>query len=256
MNKLSIHRPSKRKNFTHEALGYYLAGLVDADGHISTIGHIVISFNIRDIRDAYRLRSDIGYGKIRKVKDKNAINLIISNQNGVKYFAKLIHNKLKHPDKIKQYNSRLYHQLKLVEDPTSLDTTINWNSFWFSGFCDGDGYLRLYILKRPHRERHEVRILCQIDQKDDLLLKQIKKHFGGYIGYRKELNTFYYSTVSFKGMYRILKYFDQYSPYYNHLYLRYTILRKAYILVQKREHLTEKGIKKLFAFKQTLKDMI
>jgi hypothetical protein len=41
---INEHRPSKKEiyNFTDEKFGYYLAGLIDGDGHISTQGQIII----------------------------------------------------------------------------------------------------------------------------------------------------------------------------------------------------------------------
>ena len=88
--KLSIHRPSKQLLNNKESFGHYLAGLIDADGHISNIKHIVIAFNSRDLKDALKLRQKIGFGKVRKVKNKNAVNLIISNKKGIHHVAILI----------------------------------------------------------------------------------------------------------------------------------------------------------------------
>ena len=107
IKKLSVHRPSKRSlsDLTDLEFGCYLAGLIDGDGHISTQGHIVISFNSRDKRDAFLIRTRLGFGKVRQVKNKNAVNLIISNKNGVIYTLELIRNKLKR---------RLFKLLELI----------------------------------------------------------------------------------------------------------------------------------------------
>ena len=70
MKQLSIHRPLKQKLTKSNNFEYYLAGLIDGDGHISTIGHIVIAFNLRDKRDAYYIRSLIGLAKYVKLKIK------------------------------------------------------------------------------------------------------------------------------------------------------------------------------------------
>jgi len=258
IKKLSVHRPSKRSlsDLTDLEFGCYLAGLIDGDGHISTQGHIVISFNSRDKRDAFLIRTRLGFGKIRQVKNKNAVNLIISNKNGVIYTLELIRNKLKHPTRIYQFNDRLCDKLKYTKLKTSLSNTIDWNSFWFSGFVDADGYLRIYLPYSEHRNKCEVRLLCQIDQKGDILLNQIRNKFSGYLGYRKSQDTFYYSSTSFKNMYYLLKYFDRYSLQNTHCYLRYTIIRKAYLIIQNKLHLTSKGLDKIFRYNNSLKDMI
>ena len=36
-------------------------------------------------------------------------------------------------------------------------------------------------------------------------------------------------------MYKIIKYFDKYSLQYHKTYLRYTIIRKSYIIIQNKE---------------------
>jgi len=258
-NKLSVHRPSKRliNDITDDEFGYYLAGLMDGDGHISTIGHIVITFNSRynDKRDAFMIRSRIGFGKIRQVKDKNAVNLIISNKEGIVHFSKLILNKLKHPTRIAQFNERLCSKFDFIAK-TSSNTNINWDCLWFSGFVAADGYIRIYIPYRKHRKKYEVRLLCQIDQKSDILLQQIKSKFGGSVGYRELNDTYYYSSVSFKSMFNLLKYFDNYPLQSTRFYLRYTIIRKSYLIIQQDLHLTSEGLEKLFRYKDLLKDMI
>ena len=255
IKNLSIHRPSKKPLLTENTLGHYLAGLIDGDGHFSTIGHIVISFNLRDKRDAYSIRSLLGYGKVCPVKNKNAVNLIISNKIGVGHVTALVRDKLKHPTRISQYNTRLY-ELGLSSRKTSLNTTIDWETSWFAGFCDADGHLRIHTPLRERRNSYEVRLLCQVDQKDDILLKQMKDKFGGYLGYRASQDTYYYSSVSFKGIHLVLRYFDRYSLQFTQSYLRYTILRKSYLIVQKKQHLTLEGLDTIFTYKNKLKEMI
>jgi hypothetical protein len=98
----------------------------------------------------------------------------------------------------------------------------------------------------------EIRLLCQIDQKNDILLKQIKLRFGGYLGYRMKQDTYYYSTVSYRAFNILLNYLDKYSLQYSYSYLRYTILRKAYLIIQKKQHLTIDGFNNI----KKLKDMI
>jgi hypothetical protein len=252
---LSIHRPSKRPLLTENTLGHYLAGLIDGDGHFSTMGHIVISFNLRDKRDAYSIRSLLGYGKVRPVKDKNAVNLIISNKTGVKHVAALVRDKLKHPVRISQYNTRIY-ELGFSSRKTSRNTTIDWETSWFAGFCDADGHLRIDTPWVEHRNSYEVQLLCQIDQEDDILLKQMKDKFGGYLSHKTSPNTYSYSSVSFKGIHLVLRYFDRYSLQLTQSYLRYTILRKSYLIVQKKQHLTVKGLDTIFTYKDKLKEMI
>ena len=169
-------------------------------------------------------------------------------------YSCLIKNKLKHLSKINQYNNRLVKLFNI--EKTSLDNTINWNTPWFSGFFDADGYFKIYLLNRKNRINLEVRLLAQIDQKDKVLLSQIKSKFGGYLGYRKSQNTYYYSSVSFNAMFKLLTFFDTFNLQYYRTYLKYTILRKSYVIVQNNEHLKNSGQLKLEKYLKKLNKLV
>ena len=120
---LSIHKPTKKIYLSYSLFSHYLAGLIDGDGHISKIGQIVICFNEKDLENAYFIKGRIGYGKIRKIKNKKAYNYIVSNSKGISYISALIKDKIKHPNKIDQFNDRLYP--KYIPSKTSNDSTID-----------------------------------------------------------------------------------------------------------------------------------
>lgn len=251
--QLSVHRPNK-KNYDLNLFSYYFAGLIDGNGHISVTGQVIINFSIKDIKSAYVVRSRIKYGRVIKVKNTNVCSLIISNKEGILYIASLIKDKLKHPDKIFQYNSRLTKLFNI--EKTVGNSQIDWDTPWFSGFFDADGHLRIYILPRVQRPNPEIRLLAQIDQKESILLTQIQQQFGGYLNLRKKQNTFYYSSTSYQNIYKILTFFDRYSLQSNRSYLKYVFLRKAYLLIQENKHLQQTGFKKIQKYHQKLVDMI
>ena len=79
----------------------------------------------------------------------------------------------------------------------------------------------------------------------------IKDQFGGYVGtrlYPTGSITNPYSSTSFKNFYKFVKYFDSY-----HLQskksLEFFYMRKCYLLVQSKLHLTEGGAKKIGCYK-------
>ena len=110
---------------------------------------------------------------------------------------------------------------------------------------------QIKIINRDNRSIPEIRLNFQIDQKDNYLLLLIKEVFGGNIGYRESQDTYYYGSTSFGSAKKVIKYFDNYhlqsSKYFN--YLKW---RKAYIMVQAKDHLTEKGIDKIYKLKNSM----
>jgi hypothetical protein len=96
-----------QKKFNHlkptsdEELGHYLAGLRDGDGCI-TNKYISICFYILDLKLAQYLVKRLGFGKITKVKDKNAYNINICNIFERKRILDLVNGKFRGENKIKQ----------------------------------------------------------------------------------------------------------------------------------------------------------
>ena len=100
-------------------------------------------------------------------------------------------------------------------------------------------------------ERTEVRLNFQIDQKNNDLLILIKNFLGGNIGYRKNQDTYYYGSTSFGSAKKVIQYFDHY-----HLlstkHINYLKWKKAYILIQNKEHLNSTGLEKITKLKKTM----
>ena len=92
---ISVHVPTHLKPTTDIEFGHYLAGLIDGDGHFSSAMQLVIVFHSLDASLAYYIKKRIGYGSVRKVKDKNAILLIIAAKKGLEIVLNLINNKIR-----------------------------------------------------------------------------------------------------------------------------------------------------------------
>jgi hypothetical protein len=104
---VSTIRPKLVRPNNNEDFGYYLAGLIDGDGHFSNINQLIIVFHINDVSLAYYIKKKLGYGSVRKVKNKNAILLVISSKKGLETVFNFINGKLKHINKINQVNQIL-----------------------------------------------------------------------------------------------------------------------------------------------------
>jgi|SRR5215217_739018 hypothetical protein len=86
----------------------------------------------------------------------------------------------------------------------------NFDNHWLAGFSDADASFQIKIIKRITRNKPELRLNYQIDQKKDLLLIKIKEFLGGNIGYRKSQDTYYYGSTNFGSARKVIQYFDQY----------------------------------------------
>jgi hypothetical protein len=246
--------PKHSKLLNDKDFGHYIAGLIEGDGYISSIGHIVITFYKLDASLAYYLKDKLGYGNVHKIKNKNAIKWIISNRLGIQKIIELINGKIRTKNKLDQLNKLLntknYLYLKETVQLT-LNITDDLENYWLAGFSDADASFQIKIIDRNDRPKSEIRLKFQVDQKKRNILELIHNKFGGYIGYRQNLDTYYYQSTSFGSAKKVVDYFDHFHLL-SSKYINYLKWRKAYLIVQDREHLTDKGIDKIIKLKNTM----
>lgn len=231
-----------------------MAGLIEADGHISNLRiYIDIAFHLNDAPLAYYIKKRIGYGVVSKVKNKNAL-FYRANLEGCIVIAKLINSKLR-TDKINNFNSLLELINKRIATPLipqKKDTSSLTNSYWLAGFSDGDSSFQIKTLKRENRKfAYEIRLNYQVDQKNKLILEQIKKVFGGSIGHRKSQDSFYFGSVSYGSAKKVINYFDHFNLL-SSKYPNYLKWRDVYRLIQKNKHLTKEGINHIIKIKLSM----
>ena len=99
---ISVHKSKHLKPLSDNQFGHYLAGLIDGDGHFSSQQQLVIVFSGFDASLAYFIKEKLSFGKVRKVKDKNAYLYIISNKDGMLRVINLINGKLRTLNKFNQ----------------------------------------------------------------------------------------------------------------------------------------------------------
>ena len=266
VKRVSDHVPKHLKPLNNEQLGYYLAGLIDGDGHFSKAQQLVITFSSPDAFLAYYLKERLGYGNVRKVKDKNAYLLIVSNKKGMLNVINLINGKLKAEHRFNQVVNDVLSHTKYADQNINftIDSSNNFDNHWLAGFSDADASFQIKIIKRITRNKPEIRLNFQIalrshaselgscaDQKSDLLLNRIKEYLGGNIGYRKSQDTYYYGSTNFGSAKRVIEYFDQYHLQ-SRKHISYLRWRKVYRLIQDKEHLTDKGLSKILIIKSLI----
>ena len=248
--KVKSYVPTHRKPLTDKEFGYYLAGLIDGDGCF-TEKSLIISFSEKETSLAYYLKSYITYGNVYKIKNKKAVIFTIAHSKGLIKVLSLINGKLRYQSKINNINNKLIPYLNTLRsnpslDSISLEKTNDLNNHWLAGFSDANACFQIKILEREklHKVRTEVRLNFQIDQKTSKLLNLIKQNFGGNIGYHEKQDTYYYESTSFEVGKNFIKYFDCYHLL-SSKYINYIKWRKAYLIIQEKEHLTVNGLDKI-----------
>lgn len=250
---ISIHVPKHIKLLNNEQLGHYLAGLIDGDGHFSKAQQLIIAFSSPDAFLAYYLKDKLGNCMVNKVKDKKAYLFIVSNKEGLLNVLYLINGKLRSENKFNQViNNILNHdRFKDTKINFTMNLTDDFKNHWLAGFSDADASFQIKILNSVTRNKPEVRLNYQIDQKNNILLIKIKNYLGGNIGYRNSQDTYYYGSTSFGSAKNVIEYFNKFNLQ-SRKHINYLRWRKVYTLIQNGEHLTDKGLVKIIRIKSLM----
>lgn len=250
---VSIHNPKHLKPANDTPLGHYLAGLIDGNGHFSSAQQLVIVFNILDIQLAYYIRGQIGHGKVRKVKDKNAVVMIVANKQGMQRVINLINNKFRTNSKFDQITNNILTSPKFIDFSKTIALGINASNdlenHWLAGFSDADASFQIKLINRNNKT--EVRLNYQIDQNKDYIFILVRRFLGGNIRYRKSQYTYYYGSTSYGSAKKVVNYFDRYHML-STKHINFFKWRKAYVLIQNKYHLTEAGLNKICKLKSTM----
>ena len=245
---LSIHHPKHKKPSSNNDFGYYLAGLIEGDGHFNKQNQLIIAFHEKDISLAYFLKSYIKFGHVRKIKDKAALIYVISNKEGILKTLNLINGKMRTDLKWNQVKNNITYEfnwLPLNKSPLK-------NNWWLAGFIDADGSFQIKIINRENRNKPEIRLNLQIDAKKDQILKFILNEFGGNLGYRNKNDTYYYQSVSFGVAAKYCNYLRKYHLL-SYKYRNYLKWYKVYLMIQDKKHLIEEGFNKIIKIKNSMK---
>ena len=251
VNKCSIDT----ENINYETdiikhLPSYLAGLIEGDGHFSSQQQLIIVFHSLDVSLAYYIKKMLGYGSVKKVKDKNAFILVISAKKGIEKVIHLINGKLITDNKYNQIIQNILNHRSYADFKKEIDFKLNLKkdlkNHWLAGFSESDTSFQIKILNQNNKV--EVRLNFQIDQKNKDVLLLIKDFLGGNIGYRKSQDLYFYGSTSFGSAKNVINYFDKYHLL-SSKHVNYLKWRKAYLIIQNKDYLTENDQDKLIKLK-------
>lgn len=217
--KISDHLKKHKKPETSEELGYYLAGLIEANGHVR-YGEINIAFNKNDVSLAYFIKKKLGYGSVWYNKQTNLCYYGVFKKEGRKILFNLINGKLRGPFKIELLKKHNYDKQFNVAILPAVDFDL-FSNHWLAGFSEKNAsfIISLFYSKSP-KILLKLKLTFQISQKYLDFLIQIKQSFGGSLIKRKTRDCFYYSSNSFENAYKVISYFDKY-PLNSTKYINY-----------------------------------
>nr|AVI16629.1 hypothetical protein [Saccharomyces cerevisiae] len=255
--KMSEHKPLYKRLKDDEMLGYYLAGLIEGDGHIGA-KYITIAINYKDIKNAYYLKKLIGYGNIRRYSNTDkAVSLNFDSKAAMLRVFNLINGKLLGPYKHKQLIDNKYD----IKFNTLIKPIANfnlWDNPWLTGFTDADGSFGVYIYKsKTMKMGYNVKIMFRIKQRYVDLLKHIQKALDGSISLFKMKSVvggLNYSATNFNSIKNWIKYFSLYPPLHNSKYITFIKWYKVCYLFDNKLHLTKEGLDKIKSIKRNFRD--
>jgi len=126
------------------------------------------------------------------------------------------------------------------------------NSYFITGFFDGEGSFMLVIRKdNKYSIGYSVQVVIQIElhKKDRALLELIQSTWGvGVIVDKKTRDVVSYTVSRLSDLKVVIAHFEKY-PLITQKWADYQLLKKAFDIIESKEHLTIEGLKKLVAIK-------
>lgn len=207
---VSVHMPNYLRPISYEEFGNYLAGLIDSSGDINKKKQLIIVFREIDFSLAYYIKKRIGYGSVKKIKDKNIILLVISKEKGIKKVITWINGRLNSKIKYNQIVRNLLNSPDFLEFKKQINfrknLNNNLNNHWLAGFSDSLG--NFYV---NYTNPLNSSLQFKINWNDISVLLLIKEFIGGSIVYNRSINIYTYKVDnSILMIENVIHYFDQY----------------------------------------------
>lgn len=260
----------------NDQFGYYLAGLLEGDGHISlpAVGNttlkrilnprIVFTSHINNLGLYAFIQSELGGIGRFQITGTNNLRYIIGDKKGILLFINLIHGKL-HTPKNKRFNElieflNMKYSLNITE--SLLDTSDFKNNSWFTGFTEADGHFGIKIVEsKPKSETRKrsvsenISLKFRLDQRlfdkpNSSFMIPVMEKLASFLSCK--LNTYTTNTkskpnevlsLSVTGINKleiIVNYFNQY-PLLGVKGKDFKYWEIVYHLILSKEHLTDAG---------------
>lgn len=250
---ISVHVPKHIKPKNDDQFGQYLAGLIDGNGQFNSKQQLVIKFNPLDASLAYFIKKRLGYGSVKKVLALNAYILVVESKQGIEKVINLINGKIRTKIISHQITDYILNHINYAEFSKNITLELNerdkFKNHWLAGFCDACASFNIKISKES--KINQVRLNFQIDHTDKDLLLFIKNFLGGNNLYSNSKDTYFYLSTSFGSALNVINYFDRFHLL-SSKHVNYLKWRKAYLIIQNKDHLNKDGFEKIIKLKITM----
>lgn len=261
-------------NIPDDQLGFYLAGLLEGDGHISLpfLGKTILNrvLNPRIVFTshkndlplyAYIQRRLGGIGRFQLVGDNN-IRYIIGDIKGLLHFINLVHGKLRTP-KNKTFNELIEflnkkYFLSLLN--SNLDKSNLLENSWLTGFTEADGHFGIKIVEfKPKLDlkrsiSHNISLRFKLDQRlndkmTSLSMLSIMEEIANCLScdvktyniLKNDRTTMLSLTVTAIDKLKVvINYFNKY-PLLGIKGINFNDFFKVYVMMIYKQHLTKEG---------------
>jgi LAGLIDADG endonuclease/Cytochrome c oxidase subunit III len=285
IQKSLINRDNTYKYINDDdQLGYYLAGLLEGDGHISipALGSTTLNriLNPRIVFTSHKNNLHLyayiqdklgGIGRFQLVNN-NTIRYIIGDIKGIMLIINKISNKLRTPknitfNKLIDFMNTKYN---FSFKPSTLDKSNLLDNYWFSGFTEADGCFYIKIVEsKPKSETRKRSISENISLKFRLdqrlydkptsstmlfIMEEIAKCLSSSLDKHKTSKgdeILSITVTSIDKIKIIVNYFNKYSLL-GTKYIDYSDWEKVYYMMINKEHLTEIGRSKIKLIKSNM----
>ena len=129
-----------------------------------------------------------------------------------------------------------------------------FNPSFVTGFVDGEGCFAVSIPQRKNRKlgrEVQPRFKITLHSRDKPVLVEIKNSLRVGQIYKHGPQSIQFVVTSIKELERVINHFDQY-PLITKKRADFDILKKVFILMKRKEHLTPEGLRKIVALKAAM----
>ena len=254
-------------------LGYYLAGLLEGDGHISlpSLGvgtlnrvvnpRIVFTSHIINLSMYAFIQAELGNIGRFQSSGNNVIRYIIGDIKGIMILINLMHGKLRTPKNIRFNNLIQFINAKYsLDTPESLlDNSNLINNSWFTGFTESDGHFGINYIERKAESDTRKRSVSEtvslkfilnkrsFDKSTSFSIKPFMESLALFLSCNlksytnnKNSEVFCVNVSSLESVNFFVNYFNKYPLLGDKLndFKKWEIVYNMFI---KKEHLTDKG---------------